>query len=193
MLNTAMYWNRCEFYCTERGYSPIPAPLPFLSHSVVSWISTWAFFLFTMLVTRTSRLKLCISVLGMCILGMCKLRIYSSVFPLTTLLFRDFLLVQDSKFHWAQTNQFCSTHEVGVTSLEKQGAALLWNTSVTCEHDEIQTNTFWMQRAHCRSYESQRQTFCTYFCPGNPSQNMASLNIKLPTAVRERGTFIPFT
>lgn len=75
----------------------------------------------------------------------------------------------------------------------KPGSNCMCNTLVTCEHDEIQTNTFWMQRTHCRSYESQRQTSCTYFCPGNPSQNMASLNIKLSTAVRERGTFIPFT
>lgn len=69
-------------------------------------------------------------------------QVYSSVFPHTTLLFRDFLSVQNSRFHWAQTNQFCSTREVGVIYLERQGATLLWNTLVTCEHEEVQTNTF---------------------------------------------------
>lgn len=120
------------------------------------------------------------------LLYFCFRQLYSSVFPHTSLQFRDLLSVQDSKLHWAQTNQFCSKHEEGVIYLERQGATFLWNTLVTCEHEEIQTNTFWMQHTHRRSYESQRQTFSTYFCPGNPSQNTASLNLKLPTAERER-------
>lgn len=44
MLNVAMHWNWGVFYRTERGYSLVPAPLPFHLHSVAPWISMLAFF-----------------------------------------------------------------------------------------------------------------------------------------------------